>query len=1468
MADECTFNVKFIHAEVEVNVPGASTVKRLVLHALAKWSAAYVQQRGSWSNSTSKATVEAEPPADLQELAKQLRVINHDGIEVQTSLEDSVDKLCEFGILKRGSTITLGPTPQTNFFKNPLDPLLIRSLNGTLPIKAKNKRLNKMTTAEICDYLIASGRGLGTFPALGTELKSYSDSSWTKASAVSSDSLWEQDRSCKDNLPILSLALHRLMPLLFVTTSIRKGKGRPFDSTHRATKTLVMEFLAYLSDDPLFLFLKAEKGQISSAHRWMLGCIAWCDNVMPPDQSPRGRACLYVDPVQGNDAGTGLSPEYPLRTIDRAHHLLRTARLLAARSESVARVRCWQLPHGSNQDELVKGAHNGAMEVWKKLASMPLESVFVRSPVTDGAWMSYQLLCRLGAVGSDIIQHGVDSVRVRSLQPVADSVQRATDLFFRAKCVEGQGAALVRDWVEKHLLTKYRDGKTGGDVASFTAPRSIDGLIGRPFDNAGLLKHFLSMAARTSKLVLDEQGLRALCSRDLLALSELSQLSVRHNVLRMVDLCSGLQKLRILDLSHNGIGNGGTLPKGAAAFLRLQGLPMLQELLLAHNCLSGRLHEREAGGRQCDLDLTGCPNLRKIDLSHNLFDWNNADLFASAKWLCETCPRLKSIQLAGNPLTIITTSKSAERVPTRGMSRAMARAVRAFKAGTASIADCAKEYQVSNRGLDDALARRGAAGNGASVEVSKMIQVTVVQKLIELGVTGADGAAAVKVLCATGVAQLLRVRKVLVPLLQRSRSAVAKFNLQTAFARWRQDLEQQRRAALRFWWAVLRAQVQRATSAATGGKVRVLLQTSEHMLSRVAASGKIALKDLSRMLGAVLVVRERAEKGGASCLLSGPVVASATLRSRDHLVGLKLDALDGAPVELLRRHKKVTGTGGSSESKETGASVAAFAARSKHCDDDPRSTAPPLTFVRVSQLTLGSCWASLRRGNRDPALRHGGCGLSLVLSFKASSSTSEAPPAAAGGAVAYPPRPYLRPLMRLWYAVAGDYRLQALRTAAQRLVFCAKRLLVACDHVLEGQQDDPDLRAVRMHPFTQKQEHALRKLRDACARRFDVPGDSRPESGRALANHIAGELAPLLQLTMITGNDSDSDSPASVGGMAALAHTLSSKPFSYPQAEAASYLLALHVASTAAAAQCLSPTRLAAGVAAAAEMGSGPSPTRKVDALDRCLDPAQVAPSDAAGAADPFTLSAVDWQRAQWSRQMHAAIADFVCRVHRVWTRVAWRQWLAYSRQEKVQADAQQARWLQVLARHAKKRFEDLDVTLKTAVDKGVEEIRKAEVAAALRRAGMAAGGRSASAEQEGARDSAYWEDRSEALRVRVMAVDGARKLLRRQQEQGFETPIVIGTWLRRREDRALCSVVSATIRRPVAARNQYVDSVPTIGIIPDEKRQQQWIYQVEQFATDSKVEDVKPGKGAGALVYYTERELRRMLAAGHFRKV
>ena len=50
-------------------------------------------------------------------------------------------------------------------------------------------------------------------------------------------------------------------------------------------------------------------------------------------------------------------------------------------------------------------------------------------------------------------------------------------------------------------------------------------------------------------------------------------------------------------------------------------------------------------------------------------------------------------------------------------------------------------------------------------------------------------------------------------------------------------------------------------------------------------------------------------------------------------------------------------------------------------------------------------------------------------------------------------------------------------------------------------------------------------------------------------------------------------------------------------------------------------------------------------------------------------------------------------------------QWLAYARQDKKQAQAQQARWLQVLARHAELQFETAQKRLKGAVEQQTKEV-------------------------------------------------------------------------------------------------------------------------------------------------------------------
>lgn len=157
------------------------------------------------------------------------------------------------------------------------------------------------------------------------------------------------------------------------------------------------------------------------------------------------------------------------------------------------------------------------------------------------------------------------------------------------------------------------------------------------------------------------------------------------------------------------------------------------------------------------------------------------------------------------------------------------------------------------------------------------------------------------------IRKISRSRGTYVQGLQRIRHITLLSNRRNAFNRWRRVTKFTHRVVMRFWWTILKSQTRRARFATSVSSNHVV-ETSDTVIARLDASfisirdiartGRIALTELSEILGVKLCVPKSDRKLQDDEDRGGPVVIGALKRERSSLLRMRLVKLDGCKIRM------------------------------------------------------------------------------------------------------------------------------------------------------------------------------------------------------------------------------------------------------------------------------------------------------------------------------------------------------------------------------------------------------------------------------------------------------------------------------------------------------------------------------------------------------------------------------------------
>ncbi len=336
---------------------------------------------------------------------------------------------------------------------------------------------------------------------------------------------------------------------------------------------------------------------------------------------------------------TGLSPENPLRSVNRAHDIVKRARERRSKDEqSWNETSMLSVQNTSDADMLVTNASGRCEDVWTRLERVPSESIFIK--LHNNRWVSYELMTRSFAVATKIMDDGMNMAKIGRLAPTAKKVR---EKFEKENPFEmSEAHQCVSLWILDHALVQARevdkdkeeaDDDDTSDVRSVGITQILRKISQTPTP-ATQVQYDVSF--RKSR---DSAGHPLFDARDVFKPPSIGNAStqtkdrlihVANSGNESVPLKKICKNARFFDLSGHGIEHFSYLKNDDLS--ALSSAEKLQVLSLAKNSM----RSASLGS----LETTGLRKLRVLDLSHNLL----------SKALVMCLPSLEYLSLSHNKL--------------------------------------------------------------------------------------------------------------------------------------------------------------------------------------------------------------------------------------------------------------------------------------------------------------------------------------------------------------------------------------------------------------------------------------------------------------------------------------------------------------------------------------------------------------------------------------------------------------------------------------------------------------------------------------------------------------------------------------------------------------------------------------------------------------------------------------------------
>eukprot|EP00939_MAST-03C_sp_MAST-3C-sp1_P003078 g3078.t1 len=744
--------------------------------------------------------------------------------------------------------------------------------------------------AELCAYLIDASRGLGME---GTPLGDL-DRRWM----------------AENKLSAMLIALKRILSIVAALRrkeQERRRRSSSVDEERAARKVIRSNVRSLVEKAADFLLKKASLGFKGTAKKrmveWFDACITFVDHVAAVSFERTtisdGVERLFVDTERGNDSSTGLHPSRPLRSLERARALIKLSTVRRMQNEK-ARTRedasRSSLSSGKSKSRSRRGRpafpRNGensdayleinlmADNVWMRLSRVPSECIFVRTRTgaTCSEWLSYDLLCRVRAVGASILADGFNMARFGPTEFAAKHLNEFLDCEAGAYFSSSSRSedAYRRDqslWIVRQLKVKYAHKLTESTLFELSFDSATSTTTGEPFYDPDFLfdlhpkaKKALASAMlfhdnengeesdhqiqpkdvvlRTKSLDLTGHGLLSFSNKKKdslfnVLMVNISELSVANNRLRSVHL-SGLAHLRVLNISNNNLGNRRYASLCDGTRLCLSACPKLNELILSHNSLTGRLFADSDRDDDGCLFVNDCEALSELDISHNAFDWDSETFLATMEQMRIRFPNLRKLRVFGNLDVDLTWDDRMDQI-------------------------------AKVKGFGDLSLDWGPVTSDAAVKFD-------------------------------------RARLDFTEGMQRLQNVVRTINKRNAIWKWHARARLSARVVKRFWWRIFRSQVSRASQVATSScaSVDVVVEIDSRTAVKSERDGAISLASLGAMVGAELVVpkAESLRRSSQKFASAGPVVRRAISPGARRLLRTRLVEIDGERVRMSEEDVK------------------------------------------------------------------------------------------------------------------------------------------------------------------------------------------------------------------------------------------------------------------------------------------------------------------------------------------------------------------------------------------------------------------------------------------------------------------------------------------------------------------------------------------------------------------------------------